>query len=179
MAKKHDIMWLDTVDSTNEEARRRISSLDNLSVLSASRQTEGRGQRGNSWESECGKNLTFSTVLYPTELKAKQQFCLSMIVAFAIVDALNHYTKGFSIKWPNDIYWENKKIAGIFLGLMLFVAVPLPTTGAWTGSLVAALFDLPKKHSFLAILLGVMISGVIMCLASYGTVGFLKFLLPN
>lgn len=81
----------------------------------ADSQTNGRGQRGNSWESECGKNLTFSTILYPTELKAKQQFCLSMIVAFSIVDALNHYTKGFSIKWPNDIYWKNKKIAGILI----------------------------------------------------------------
>lgn len=72
---------------------------------------------------------------------------------------------------------ENKKIAGIFLGLMLFVAVPLPTTGAWTGSLVAALFKFPKKTSFLAIALGVVICGVIMTLASYGVVGFLKIFL--
>ena len=81
----------------------------------ADSQTDGRGQRGNSWESEYGKNLTFSTVLYPTELKAKQQFCLSMIVAVSVVNALSNYTKGFSIKWPNDIYWENKKIAGILI----------------------------------------------------------------
>ena len=74
---------------------------------------------------------------------------------------------------------KRKMSTAIFVALMIFVAIPLPGTGAWTGSLVAALFDLPKKHSFLAILLGVMISGVIMCLASYGTVGFLKFLLPN
>ena len=51
----------------------------------------------------------------------------------------------------------NKKLAGVFLGLMLFVAVPLPTTGAWTGSLVAALFNFPKKTAFWAIALGVMI----------------------
>ena len=60
---------------------------------------------------------------------------------------------------------------------MLFVAVPLPGTGAWTGSLVTSLFDMPKRSSFLAIMLGVMISGVIMCLASYGVIGFLSFLL--
>ena len=72
---------------------------------------------------------------------------------------------------------ENKKIAGIFLGLMLFVAVPLPTTGAWTGSLVAALFKFPKKASFGAIALGVVICGTIMTLASYGVVGFLKIFL--
>ncbi len=66
---------------------------------------------------------------------------------------------------------------GIFLALLLFVAIPLPGTGAWTGSLVASLFNLPKKWSLLAILLGVLLAGVIMCLASYGVVGFLKFLI--
>ena len=78
-------------------------------------QTAGRGQRGYSWESSPGKNLTFSTVLFPTALEAKKQFYLSMIVAFAVVDALSYYTDGFSIKWPNDIYWKNKKIAGILI----------------------------------------------------------------
>lgn len=81
----------------------------------AERQTAGRGQRGNSWESEPGKNLTFSMVLYPTVLKARQQFYLSMLVSTAVVYALNNYTKGFSIKWPNDIYWNDKKIAGILI----------------------------------------------------------------
>ena len=67
--------------------------------------------------------------------------------------------------------------AGAFFALMLFVMIPLPGTGAWTGSLVASVFDFPKKPAFLAILLGVLGSGVIMCLASYGVVGFLKFFL--
>ena len=66
---------------------------------------------------------------------------------------------------------------GVFIALMLFVALPAPGTGAWTGSLVAALFSLPKKASFIAIALGVVICGVIMCLASYGVLGFLSFLL--
>ena len=65
---------------------------------------------------------------------------------------------------------------GVFLALFLFVAVPLPGTGAWTGSLVASLFNLPKRWSFLAILLGVIVAGIIMCLASYGVLGFLEFL---
>lgn len=73
---------------------------------------------------------------------------------------------------PNDIMSK-----GIFIGLMLFVALPLPGTGAWTGALVAALFDLPKKFSALAIFLGVIVCGIIMCLASYGVLGFLRFLL--
>ena len=62
----------------------------------------------------------------------------------------------------------------VFFALMIFVAIPLPGTGAWTGALVASLFNLPKRHSFLATALGVMSSGVIMCLASYGVVEFLK-----
>ena len=69
-----------------------------------------------------------------------------------------------------------KMSKGIFLALFIFVAIPLPGTGAWTGSLVSSLFNLPKKWSFLAILLGVLAAGVIMCLASYGVIGFLKFL---
>ena len=66
---------------------------------------------------------------------------------------------------------------GFFIALMMFVAIPLPGTGAWTGSLVAALFNLPKRSSMLAISLGVLICGVIMCLASYGVLGFLSILL--
>ena len=64
-----------------------------------------------------------------------------------------------------------------FWGLVVIVAIPLPGTGAWTGSLVASLFGLPKRSSFLAVTLGVLISGVIMCLASYGVLGFLNFLI--
>lgn len=62
----------------------------------------------------------------------------------------------------------------VFFALMIFVAIPLPGTGAWTGALVASLFNLPKRYSFLAATLGVMISGAVMCLASYGVVEFLK-----
>ena len=67
--------------------------------------------------------------------------------------------------------------AGIFAALMLFVAIPLPGTGAWTGALVASLFDFPKRGAFFATLLGVMLCGIIMCLASYGVLGFLSILL--
>ncbi|MBE6532165.1 MAG: hypothetical protein E7676_01495 [Ruminococcaceae bacterium] len=79
---------------------------------------------------------------------------------------------------------ERKKTAraslmtpAIFLGLMLFVALPIPGTGAWSGSLVAALFALSKKYAFLAVLCGVIICAIIMTLASYGVLGFLSFLL--
>ena len=65
----------------------------------------------------------------------------------------------------------------IFAALALFVAVPLPGTGAWTGALISALFNFPRRHSFLAIAIGVMLSGIIMTLASYGVVGFLSIFL--
>lgn len=71
---------------------------------------------------------------------------------------------------------SEKILRASFFGLMIFVLIPCPGTGAWTGSLVAALFNLPKKRSFLAVLLGVLGCGVIMTLASYGVVGFLSFL---
>ena len=72
---------------------------------------------------------------------------------------------------------ENVELkGGAFMALMMFVAIPLPGTGAWTGSLVAATFGLPKRSSMLAITLGVLICGVIMTLASYGVLGFLSFL---
>ena len=60
---------------------------------------------------------------------------------------------------------------GYFWGLALFVGIPLPGTGAWTGSLIAALLDIPKKKSIPAILLGIAIATVIMSLASYGLLG--------
>lgn len=72
-----------------------------------------------------------------------------------------------------------RRFGGAFWGLLLFVMVPLPGTGAWTGTLIASLFALPKKSSFLAVVLGVLGAGVIMCLASYGVVGFLKIFISH
>lgn len=78
-------------------------------------QRAGRGQRGNSWESEPSKNLTFSLLLRPEHIPANQQFLLSQAVSLAMTDVLTRYATGFSIKWPNDIYWKDKKIAGILI----------------------------------------------------------------
>ena len=66
---------------------------------------------------------------------------------------------------------------GVFVGLLLFVAIPIPGTGAWTGSLLAALAGVEFKKSILAISIGVLLAGVIMTLASYGVLGFLSFLM--
>lgn len=87
----------------------------NLTCVYSSFQTDGRGQRGNKWESEDGKNLLFSFVVFPKELPAKEHFILLQITALALYDTLSLYTEGISIKWPNDIYWEDKKICGTLI----------------------------------------------------------------
>ncbi len=78
--------------------------------------------------------------------------------------------------WLNAKAEKNKEkvLKYSFWGLFLFVAIPLPGTGAWTGSLVAAVCQIPFKRSILAVFLGVLAAGAIMTLASYGFVGFLK-----
>ena len=78
-------------------------------------QTGGRGQVGNTWHSQSEKNVLLSTLIYPHELHIVEQFILSEIVALAAKRTLDKYTEGICIKWPNDIYWHNKKIAGILI----------------------------------------------------------------
>ena len=105
------------IDSTNNylAALCKDGKAKEFYTVVAEKQTAGKGQRGNSWESEDGKNLTFSTVVYPTALKARDQFSISMITSLSMLCVLNEYAEGFSIKWPNDIYWNDKKIAGILI----------------------------------------------------------------
>ena len=122
---KTDIIWLDTADSTNDEARRHISDIDNLSVLSVLQQTAGRGQRGNTWSSSPGQNLTFSIVLkfsVPgiTEeilppVKAYDQFVLTEIASVSMVNFLLKHGIEAKIKWPNDIYAGSRKICGMLI----------------------------------------------------------------
>lgn len=88
-------------------------------VFSAWAQTAGRGQRGNSWEAAPGANLTFSMLLRPRALHAREQFRLSMAVSVAIADRLRLLIPSGSgsvaIKWPNDIYVDDRKICGILI----------------------------------------------------------------
>ena len=77
----------------------------------------------------------------------------------------------------NSAQHKPKMTRGAFLGLLLFVLAPLPGTGAWTGALVASLFNFPKLKSLLAITIGVLGCGILVSLISYGVLGFLSFLL--
>jgi BirA family biotin operon repressor/biotin-[acetyl-CoA-carboxylase] ligase len=91
------------------------SHLPEGSVVVADYQSAGRGQVGNVWESAPGRNLTFSIVLYPSIIPISEQFILSQIAALAVKETLDAYTDDITIKWPNDIYWQEKKICGMLI----------------------------------------------------------------
>ena len=102
--------------STNTYLSRLAATLPGGTVIYTPSQTAGRGQKGNSWESEDGKNLTFSHLLKRPPVKARDQFYLSEAAALAVVEALSsEASDGFSVKWPNDVYWHDKKVCGMLL----------------------------------------------------------------
>jgi BirA family biotin operon repressor/biotin-[acetyl-CoA-carboxylase] ligase len=84
-------------------------------IIYTNYQSAGRGQIGNTWESEPGKNLLISLILYPSMIKPSDQFIISKIISLGICDYLRQHTGNVSIKWPNDIYVNNDKIAGILI----------------------------------------------------------------
>lgn len=84
-------------------------------VVIADFQSHGKGQVGNSWESEAGKNLMFSVLLHPEFVPANEQFLISQISALAVQQMLETCVKPISVKWPNDIYWQDKKICGMLI----------------------------------------------------------------
>ena len=88
-------------------------------VVITENQMAGKGQRGNSWESEPHKNLTFSVILNPHFLAIKDQFYLNMITSLGILEALQTELNEVTIKWPNDIYVQDKKICGILIENLL------------------------------------------------------------
>lgn len=100
------IIRLEETTSTNNYLRSLIGKepLPEGSVVVSEYQTAGRGQVGNSWESEGGRNLMFSVVLYPEFLPANRQFLISQIAALSVKETLDQYVNGITVKWPNDIY---------------------------------------------------------------------------
>ncbi len=109
---------LERIDSTNAYLQRQQSEHDIRNwVVSADEQTAGKGMGSNGWESEVGKNLTFSLALDMSFLPAERQFLLSEAVPLGIIEVLDTLlpSEKLSIKWPNDIYFENRKLAGILI----------------------------------------------------------------
>ena len=102
--------------STNTYLSRLAATLPGGTVIYTPCQTAGRGQKGNSWESEDGKNLTFSMLIKRPPVKAREQFCLSEAAAMAVVEVLSSVAgDGFTVKWPNDIYWRDLKVCGMLI----------------------------------------------------------------
>lgn len=114
MEKK--IIRLKEVDSTNAFLKN-LGTYDEdaLTIAVADYQTAGRGQGVHTWESEPGKNLLFSMMMCPKWVPLRQQFLLSEAGALAVKDALDSYTDGITLKWPNDVYWYDKKISGTLI----------------------------------------------------------------
>jgi BirA family transcriptional regulator, biotin operon repressor / biotin---[acetyl-CoA-carboxylase] ligase len=112
---------LESVNSTNDYAKKIAdfnskNTIDkNLIIISSNEQTSGRGQFSNRWESEKGMNLIFSILFYPPDFKIIDQFYISKAISLAVLDFTKKYSDQATIKWPNDIYLENKKLGGILI----------------------------------------------------------------
>ncbi len=113
------IIRFESVASTNSEAFR-LNDLEPLgegTVILAWHQYAGRGQAKTVWESQAGKNLTFSLVLRPLFLPPSRQFLLNQAIALGIREGISRliHDEKFSIKWPNDIYYKGGKVSGMLI----------------------------------------------------------------
>jgi BirA family biotin operon repressor/biotin-[acetyl-CoA-carboxylase] ligase len=112
------IIKLDTINSTNDFLKQyAIEKLpQNFTVVVAKNQTKGRGQMGETWQSEYGKNLTFSVLVRDLLIARPDVFILNKAVALAVLYTLEKFKiSNLAIKWPNDILSENKKLVGILI----------------------------------------------------------------
>lgn len=107
------IYHIEHTTSTNDDARDK--KYRHADIIWAEHQSDGRGQRGNKWQSGEGKNLTFSMVVEPHFLPATEQFRLLEVISLALVATLIEFGIEARIKWTNDIYVGDKKIAGVLI----------------------------------------------------------------
>lgn len=117
LSSEQRIIRLEETESTNSYLKQLLKErrLEDGTIVLSDYQSRGRGQVGNTWVSNQGENLLFSLVIYPPSLKAGEQFIISRVVALAVKNTLSHYVDGVAIKWPNDIYVQEQKIAGILI----------------------------------------------------------------
>lgn len=107
---------METIDSTNNflKSYRPVRPKE-MTLVSTDFQTAGRGQANNKWEAEAGKNVIYGILIHPQFLTVNRQFAISQIAALSAKEALEDYTDQLSIKWPNDIYWKDRKIGGMLI----------------------------------------------------------------
>jgi len=111
------LLFFENLPSTNLHAAWLIKNndLSEGTIIHTNYQLAGRGQMGNKWESEDSKNLLISIILFPSMINPSDQFVLSMAISLGICDFLKRYIPDCRIKWPNDIYVNNDKIAGLLI----------------------------------------------------------------
>ena len=111
------IIHLDSVDSTSNYIAKliKLNEVENGTVILADNQFEGKGQRGAQWSVKPGENLTFSFLLKDVNLSVVDQFFLTELVSLSMIDLLQKNGVDAEIKWPNDIFVNGKKIAGILI----------------------------------------------------------------
>ena len=113
-----NLIKLDAIDSTNDflKGLSKDENIENFTVVTANCQTNGKGQMGAKWISEIGKNLTVSVLIKNIISKSTSHFELNVAIALSLLESLNSLEiPNLSIKWPNDIMSDNKKIAGILI----------------------------------------------------------------
>lgn len=111
-----EVIEYEVLDSTNTRAERMtLDELQDKQVILTWRQTQGRGQAANKWECAPFKNIAMTIVFRPRHLEAGKQFAVSMAIALGCLDFVNRRVKGGTVKWPNDIYVGDRKIAGILI----------------------------------------------------------------
>ncbi|MCD8309866.1 MAG: biotin--[acetyl-CoA-carboxylase] ligase [Prevotellaceae bacterium] len=117
----YPLITLEETDSTNAFLQQLCDTAAvepaEYTTVTTRYQSAGKGQRGNSWESEAGKNLLFSFLLYPRFMEARAQFALSQIVCLAVQEELSPLVDdvAVTVKWPNDIYCGERKICGMLI----------------------------------------------------------------
>ena len=117
MSNKRRVIRLEEIGSTNNYLKQLLKDeeLPEGSIVIADYQSQGRGQMGNGWSSEKGQNLLFSLLIYPGEVQANEQFIISRVASLAVKNTLDRFTDDIRVKWPNDIYWKERKIAGMLI----------------------------------------------------------------
>ncbi|MDZ4758367.1 MAG: biotin--[acetyl-CoA-carboxylase] ligase [Bacteroidota bacterium] len=113
----HEQVFLQETDSTNHQLQMLLKSgpVKEGFTVSTAYQNGGRGQMGKQWHSLPGQNILMSFVLYPTFIRAEEQFYLSMAMSLGVYDFLAELIEGVSIKWPNDIMVNGQKICGMLI----------------------------------------------------------------
>jgi BirA family biotin operon repressor/biotin-[acetyl-CoA-carboxylase] ligase len=107
-----------TVESTNNYAMglARAGMAQHGTVVFAHEQTKGKGQRNKEWASQKEQNIAMSAIIEPANLQGAELFLLSMMTAVSVRQFFTGYTnEDVKIKWPNDIYWRDRKAAGILI----------------------------------------------------------------